>query len=71
MKAALEGKPVEDFPNVEPLSKVALTRQVQVDTPDTAPTEEVPEGPPTKEPPRPPGAAPPSKTSGTAGAPSG
>jgi penicillin-binding protein 1A len=39
MKAALEGKPVEDFANVEPLSKVALTKQVEVDTPDTAPTE--------------------------------
>ncbi|HJY86566.1 MAG TPA: PBP1A family penicillin-binding protein [Candidatus Acidoferrales bacterium] len=39
MKAALEGKPVEDFANVEPLSKVALTKQVAVDTPDTAPTE--------------------------------
>jgi penicillin-binding protein 1A len=40
MKAALEGKPVEEFPNVEPLSKLALTRQVKVDTPDTAPTED-------------------------------
>jgi len=39
MKAALEGKPVEDFANVEPLSKVALTKQIAVDTPDTAPTE--------------------------------
>jgi penicillin-binding protein 1A len=53
MKAAMEGKPAEDFPNVEPLSKVALTKQVQVDTPDTAPTEEVPEGAPKKEPPPP------------------
>jgi penicillin-binding protein 1A len=59
MKAATEGKPVEDFPNVEPLSKVALTKQVQVDTPDTAPTEEVPEGPKT----------PPSKPPGTSGMP--
>jgi hypothetical protein len=50
---------VEDFPNVEPLSKVALTKQVQVDTPDTAPTEEVPEGPKT----------PPSKPPGTSGMP--
>lgn len=40
MKAALEGKPVEEFPNVEPLSKLALTKQVKVDTPDTAPTED-------------------------------
>jgi len=59
MQAATEGKPVEDFPNVEPLSKVALTKQVQVDTPDTAPTEEVPEGPKT----------PPSKPPGTSGMP--
>lgn len=40
MKVALEGKPVEDFPNVEPLAKLALTKQVKVDTPDTAPTED-------------------------------
>ncbi len=50
MKTALDGKPVEDFTNVEPLSKVALTKQVQVDTPDTAPTEEVPGSPPEKTP---------------------
>ncbi len=50
MKAAMDQKPVEDFPNVEPLSKVALTKHVQVDTSDTAPTEEVPETPPSKEP---------------------
>jgi penicillin-binding protein 1A len=40
MKVALEGKPVEEFSNVEPLSKLALTKQVKVDTPDTAPTED-------------------------------
>jgi penicillin-binding protein 1A len=51
MKVATEGKPVEDFPNVVPLSKVALTKNVKVDTPDTAPTEEVPETPPPKAPP--------------------
>jgi penicillin-binding protein 1A len=57
MKTALEGKPVEDFPNVETLEKLARTRQVQVDTPDTAPTEteelqtKPPEKPPTKTPP--------------------
>ena len=39
MQAALAGKEVEDFPNVEPLEKVALTRTVKVDTPDSAPTE--------------------------------
>jgi penicillin-binding protein 1A len=53
MKAEFEGKPVEDFPNVESLAKLALTRHVQVDTPDTAPTEgETP--PPAKTPPPPP-----------------
>jgi penicillin-binding protein 1A len=40
MKAAYEGKPVEEFTGVEPLSKIALTKSVQVDTPDSAPTEE-------------------------------
>ena len=56
MKTAMEGKPVEDFPNVVLLSKVALTKNVKVDTPDTAPTEEAPETPP---PPKPPVAPPP------------
>ncbi|MBI3406573.1 MAG: penicillin-binding protein, partial [Acidobacteria bacterium] len=58
MKAAHEGKPVEEFPNVEPLSKQALTRSVRVDTPDTVPTEEEekPEkpAPPKTPPPKPP-----------------
>ena len=40
MQGALAGKPVEDFPNVEPLAKVALTKQLKVDTPDSAPTED-------------------------------
>jgi len=54
MKAACQGKPVEDFPNVAPLAKVALTKQVKVDTPDSAPTEELPEArPPVKAPPPP------------------
>jgi penicillin-binding protein 1A len=39
MQSALEGRPVENFTNVEPLAKVALTREVHVDTPDSAPTE--------------------------------
>jgi penicillin-binding protein 1A len=46
MKAALDGKPPEEFPNVEPLAKLALTKHVQVDTPDTAPTEEEETKPP-------------------------
>ena len=33
------GKPIEDFQNVVPLEKVALTKTVKVDTPDSAPTE--------------------------------
>jgi hypothetical protein len=39
MKAAHQGKPPEPFANVEPLAKLALTRQVKVDTPDSVPTE--------------------------------
>ncbi|MBI3484101.1 MAG: PBP1A family penicillin-binding protein [Acidobacteria bacterium] len=63
MKAALEGKPVEEFPNVEPLSKLALTKQVKVDTPDTAPTEdEGREKPPAKTPPSVPPVKPPEKS---------
>jgi penicillin-binding protein 1A len=52
MGAALEGTPVEDFPNVESLEKVALAHHVQVDTPDTAPADDEPSGkPPEKTPP--------------------
>jgi penicillin-binding protein 1A len=40
MKGALAGMPVEDFPNVEPLEKLARTEQVKVDTPDTAPEDD-------------------------------
>ena len=66
MKAALDAKPVEDFPNVETLSKLALTKEVKVDTPDTAPTEEIPEGRPKEpQPAKPPATPPPpSKTEG-------
>ena len=39
MQGALAGKPVEAFQNVVPLEKVALTKSVIVDTPDSAPTE--------------------------------
>ena len=39
MQAALAGKPVEDFQNVVPLERLALTKVVKVDTPDSAPTE--------------------------------
>ncbi|MGA8266930.1 MAG: penicillin-binding transpeptidase domain-containing protein, partial [Candidatus Acidiferrales bacterium] len=37
MKQALQTKPVEDFPNVVPLEKLAQGKTIQVDTPDTAP----------------------------------
>ncbi len=46
MQGALEGKPVLQFQNVVPLDKVALTKNVKVDTPDTAP-EDAGEGPTT------------------------
>jgi penicillin-binding protein 1A len=46
MQGALEGKPIQAFQNVAPLDKVALTKNVKVDTPDTAP-EETGEGPTT------------------------
>jgi penicillin-binding protein 1A len=44
MQSALSGMPVENFPNVEPLEKIALTKVVHVDTPDSAPTEASEEG---------------------------
>jgi penicillin-binding protein 1A len=37
MQGALQGAPAEEFPNVVPLEKVAVTHTVQVDTPDAAP----------------------------------
>ena len=37
MQQALQGSPVEEFQNVVPLEKIAPTKQVQVDVPDTAP----------------------------------
>ena len=37
MQQAMQGMPVEDFPNVVPLEKLAGAHPVQVDTPDTAP----------------------------------
>jgi penicillin-binding protein 1A len=40
MQGALAGQAVADFPNVESLAKIALTKQLKVDTPDSAPTED-------------------------------
>ncbi len=37
MQGAMHGTPVEEFPNVTPLEKLAGAKQVAVDTPDTAP----------------------------------
>lgn len=44
MQNALADAPVENFPNVVPLEKIALTKQVHVDTSDSAPTEGSEEG---------------------------
>ncbi len=43
MQQAMQGMPVEDFPNVVRLEKLAETQKVQVDTPDTAPPADVAE----------------------------
>src|SRR6202050_1428710 len=37
MQQGMQSQPVENFPNVVPLEKLAPSRQVQVDVPDTAP----------------------------------
>jgi penicillin-binding protein 1A len=62
MKRALAGTPVEDFPNVVPLEKIAPEHHVLVDTPDTAPTEDEPALKPPKPAPLPETKAPPTKT---------
>jgi len=49
MQSATADMPPEDFPNVTPLEQVALTKNVRVDTPDTAPTEGGEEPPAPKE----------------------
>jgi hypothetical protein len=43
MQQATQGMPVEDFPNVVPLEKLAAGKQIQVDTPDNAPTADLAE----------------------------
>jgi penicillin-binding protein 1A len=58
MQGAVAGTPVMDFPNVVPLEQQVGEHHVNVDTPDTAPTEDEPAVPKEK----PPAAAPPSKT---------
>ncbi|HVS89381.1 MAG TPA: PBP1A family penicillin-binding protein [Candidatus Acidoferrum sp.] len=58
MKAALEGQPALDFANVVPLEQQAGEHHINVDTPDTAPTEDEPAEPKEK----PPTALPPART---------
>ncbi len=43
MQQANQGRPVEQFPNVVPLEKMATTHPVSVDVPDTAPPADVAE----------------------------
>ncbi|MGH9725763.1 MAG: hypothetical protein ACRD41_11920, partial [Candidatus Acidiferrales bacterium] len=43
MQKGLLGMPVENFPNVTPLEKLAPLQHVQVDVPDTAPPADVTE----------------------------
>src|SRR5437773_4955497 len=62
MQGALAGTPAADFPNVVPLEQLAGGHQLQLDTPDTAPTEDEPAQPKEK----PPAVVPATKT-GTAG----
>ena len=38
MQQGMQGMPVEEFPNVVPLEQQATGKQIQVDTPDNAPT---------------------------------
>ena len=68
MQKAMQGMPVEDFPNVVPLEKQAVEHVEQVDTPDTAPAADPAEQglTQTKAPaPTPPPVAAPQKTSQT------
>ena len=45
MQGALAGTPVTDFPNVVPLEQLAGAHQLNLTTPDTAPTEDEPAPP--------------------------
>ena len=50
MQSALGGMPSMDFPNVVSLEQQAAEHHVNVDTPDTAPTEDEPKGAPKEKP---------------------
>jgi penicillin-binding protein 1A len=58
MQGAVAGTPLIDFTNVVPLEQQAGEHHINVDTPDTAPTEDEPPAPKEK----PPAASPPAKT---------
>ena len=58
MQGAVTGTPLIDFTNVVPLEQQAGEHHINVDTPDTAPTEDEPPAPKEK----PPAASPPAKT---------
>jgi len=57
MQGATAGIPPTDFPNVVPLEQLAGGHHINVDTPDTAPTEDEPAAPKEK----PPSPSPPTK----------
>jgi hypothetical protein len=63
MQSALTGTPTVDFPNVITLEQQAAEHHVNVDTPDTAPTEDEPGAPRAKPPDTP---SPPKTTAATA-----
>jgi penicillin-binding protein 1A len=58
IQGAVAGTPAIDFPNVVPLEQQAGEHRINVDTPDTAPTEDEPAAPQEK----PSAASPPAKT---------
>jgi len=62
MQGALAGVPEIEFPNVESLEEQASEHHVNVDTPDTAPTEDEPRSAPKEKPPTPASGSPPTKT---------
>jgi len=53
MQGATAGTPATDFPNVVPLEQVAGEHQLNLTTPDTAPTEDEPAEKPKEKPPTP------------------
>jgi len=64
MQGAVAGTPLMDFTNVVPLEQQAGEHHINVDTPDTAPTEDEPPAPKEK----PPATSPPAKTAANAAA---